>query len=107
MLAGIIHSPDYNSPVTNPAGAEADRLRVIGRMEALGQISHAEADQVRADEPTLVAPIPDDSHLAWFLDALRAQMLQRSGSNGVYQGGLQIHTTLDPGMQNGTETSLA
>ncbi|HKN50587.1 MAG TPA: biosynthetic peptidoglycan transglycosylase, partial [Actinomycetota bacterium] len=37
MLAGIIHSPDRDSPVTNPAGAEADRLRVIGRMEALGQ----------------------------------------------------------------------
>jgi penicillin-binding protein 1A len=108
MLAGIIHSPDHDSPVTNPAGAEADRLRVIGRMEALGQLSHAEADQVRADEPTLVAPVvPDDSHLAWFLDALRAQMLQRYGSNGVYQGGLQIHTTLDPGMQTGAEAALA
>ncbi|HEX9314696.1 MAG TPA: transglycosylase domain-containing protein, partial [Actinomycetota bacterium] len=107
MLAGIIHSPDRDSPVTNPAGAEADRLRVIGRMEALGQLSHAEADQVRADKPTLVAPVPDNPHLAWFLDALRAQMLQRYGSNAVYQGGLQVHTTVDPGMQAGAEAALA
>src|SRR5437764_2601700 len=107
MLAGIIHSPDRDSPVTNPASAEADRLRVVGRMEALGQISPAQADQVRADKPVLVAPVPDDPHLAWFLDALRAQMLQRYGSKAVYQGGLQIHTTLDPGMQAGAEAALA
>ncbi|HLI57822.1 MAG TPA: biosynthetic peptidoglycan transglycosylase, partial [Actinomycetota bacterium] len=38
LLAGIIHSPDVDSPITNPAGASADRLRVVGRMEALGDL---------------------------------------------------------------------
>jgi penicillin-binding protein 1A len=107
MLAGIIHSPDHDSPLTNAAGAEADRLRVVGRMEGLGQISHAEADQVRADKPTLVTPVPDNPHLAWFLDALRAQMIQRYGAKAVYEGGLQIHTTVDAGMQAGAEATLA
>jgi penicillin-binding protein 1A len=107
MLAGIIHSPDHDSPLTNPAGAEADRLRVVGRMEGLGQISHAEAEQVRADKPTLVAPVPDNPYFAWFLDALRAQMIQRYGAKGVYEGGLQIHTTVDAGMQAGAEATLA
>jgi len=107
MLAGIIHSPDHDSPITNPSAAEADRLRVIRRMEALGSITHAQADQARADKPSLAQPVPANPHYAWFLDALRTQMIQRYGTTKVYQGGLQIHTTLDPSMQAAAEASVA
>src|SRR2546430_7550819 len=99
QLAGIIHSPDHDSPALNPDGAETDRLRVIRRMEMLGSITHAEADQARAQRPTLVAPAPDNPTFAWFLDALRTNMIQRYGEKAIYEGGLQIRTTLDPSMQ--------
>ena len=106
LLAGIIQSPDHDSPITNAAAAEIDRLRVIRRMELLGSISHAEAQAARADKPTLVAPVPDNPHMAWFLDALRTEMIQRYGAQAVYEGGLQIHTTFDPRIQAAAEASV-
>ena len=106
LLAGIIHSPDHDSPVQNPAGAEADRLRVIQRMESLGSITHAEAGQARADKPVLAAAAPADANVAWFLDALRTGMIQRYGAAAVYEGGLQIQTTIDPTMQAAAEAAV-
>ena len=107
LLAGIIHSPSHDSPMSNPTAAEADRLRVIGRMETLGSISHAEAAAARLDRPVLVAPVPDNPQYAWFLDALRTDLISRYGAAKVYGGGLQIHATLDPSMQAAALSAIA
>ena len=106
LLAGIIHSPDNHSPVQNPGAAEADRQRVIGRMQKLGSISAAQADTARAAKTVLATPAPADLNLAWYMDALRTSMLSRYGAARVYTGGLQIHTTLDPAMQASAQASV-
>lgn len=106
LLAGIIHSPDADAPTTNAAAANADRLRVLGRMQMLGQVSAPEAEAARASATTLVTPAPANASYAWFLDALRTSMLARYGAGAVYGGGLQIHTTLDPAMQAAAQASI-
>ncbi|HEU5003079.1 MAG TPA: transglycosylase domain-containing protein [Actinomycetota bacterium] len=106
LLAGIIHSPDADAPTTNAAAANTDRLRVLGRMQKLHQVSATEADQARASATVLATPVPANANYAWFLDALRTSMLAQYGAQRVYGGGLQIHTTLDPAMQAAAQASI-
>jgi penicillin-binding protein 1A len=106
LLAGIIHSPDNDSPIVHPAAAQVDRLRVIQRMEALGSISPVQAAQARAEVPALVTPAAADPTQAWFLDALRTSLLSQYGAGTVYGGGLQVHTTLDPAMESAAQASV-
>ena len=106
MLAGIIHSPDNDSPIQHPAAAEADRLRVIQRMESLGSITPAQADQARADALSLVAQPAANPAFSWYLDALRTSLISRYGSGAVYGGGLEVHTTMDPAMQAAAEAAI-
>lgn len=105
LLAGIIHAPDVDAPTRNPAGAKADRLRVIGRMEALKYITPAQADQARAARTVLATPVAANPNFAWYMDALHTSMVSQYGSAMVDSGGLQIHATLDPAMQASAEAS--
>lgn len=107
MLAGIIHSPDVDSPIANPPAANADRLRVLNRMVATGSLTSAEAAAARADAPTLAAPPASNPNEAWFLDALRTSLLARYGSGTLYGDGLQVHTTMDPAMEDAAAASIA
>ncbi|HWD09031.1 MAG TPA: transglycosylase domain-containing protein [Actinomycetota bacterium] len=107
LLAGIIHSPDVDSPIANPSGASADRLRVIGRMQALGYLTPDQANQARGDVPAIAAtPTAANPTNAWFLDALRTSLLAQYGPAKVYGGGLQVHTTLNPEMQAAAQASI-
>jgi penicillin-binding protein 1A len=107
LLAGIIHSPDVDSPISHPAAANADRLEVLKRMQSVGYLTPAEADQARADAPALFQPPVANPADAWFMDALRTSLLARYGPAKVYGGGLQIHTTLDPAMQADAQAAIA
>ncbi|HSZ40442.1 MAG TPA: transglycosylase domain-containing protein [Trebonia sp.] len=47
MLAGVVNAPTLDDPINDPVDARARLDHVIGRMEAVGDITAAEASQLR------------------------------------------------------------
>jgi penicillin-binding protein 1A len=107
LLAGIIRDPiDYN-PFRYPDVALERRRIALSRMVAEGHITEDEATWYNAialpTEPTQYTPPPDD----YFVEEVKQALLAdtRLGEtaterfDAVFRGGLQIHTTLDPGIQ--------
>jgi penicillin-binding protein 1A len=119
MLAGLIREPDYYEPIDNPEVARLRRDDVLKRMEALGWISEARLAHVRG----LPLGLPEDAgrlvrrHPPFFVKYLTDQMIEnRSGEftealgktqkarrRMLYEGGLEIHTTLEPDWQSWAE----
>ena len=126
-IAGMIRSPEGNNPLTNPRNARERRDIVLRQMAARGYISAEVAEQEQA-KPLLVRPTepaaPDQPYWVDFvtrqlykqaaaepmgipqdlLDTLGATEEERITS--VYQSGLRIYTTLDPGLQDAAEQSI-
>ncbi len=101
LLAGIPQSPARLSPIENPDGVRERRAHVLERMVEEKYITPEEAAaaakeplglRVRKDPPT-IAP--------HFLEEVRKYLERQYGSQRIYQGGLRVETTLDPGMQKG------
>ena len=110
LLAGVLTSPTAYSPDNNPSAAEVRRQYVIGRMEALGDISHQAADQARANPPVLARP-PQPSTIAhadpYFVDTVRQYLFQKYGEAETLGGGLNVQTTLQPAQQAAAEATVA
>jgi penicillin-binding protein 1A len=107
LLAGLIRDPiDYN-PFVYPEIAEERRRIALNRMVAEGMITSEEAARHQAEplptEPIQYTPPPDD----YFVEEVKQALLadKRLGEtateryDAVFRGGLQIHTTLDLGVQ--------
>ena len=107
LLAGMIRDPiDYN-PFVYPEVAVERRRIALSRMVAEGIIP-PEAAELYGEvplptEPTQYTPPPDD----YFVEEVKQALLAdpRLGEtaterfDAVFRGGLQVHTTLDPGVQ--------
>jgi penicillin-binding protein 1A len=107
LLAGLIRDPiDYN-PFLYPEVAIERRRIALNRMVAEGTITEDEAAAHKLvplpSEPTQYTPPPDD----YFVEEVKQALLAdpRLGAtaterfDAVFRGGLQIHTTLDLGVQ--------
>ncbi len=106
LLAGLIRNPVGYDPIRDPGDARARRSVVLGLMVQHG---HLAADQQARAEgaalPTAIVnpPAPED----YFTAAVKDELLgdRRLGAtpqerfHAVFGGGLAIHTTLDPGLQ--------
>jgi penicillin-binding protein 1A len=114
LLAGLIRGPNLYDPVALPDRARARRHTVLGQMVA--QRSITPADALAAD----AAPLPTEVHhptpaAGWVADAARAELLRdpRLGAtpderlSALTGGGLRIHTTVDPGLQQQAERAVA
>ena len=102
MLAGLIQAPESFST----QGADDRRRWVLERMERLGHLSSGVAGRVAAEKPTVAAmPTVGEEHwrFPWFTDAVRTYLFARYGADKVYNGGLEVHTTVDPEMQQAAE----
>jgi 1A family penicillin-binding protein len=107
LLAGLIRYPGGSDPFTNPEEAKNRRALVADRMEFLGHISKEEAEQVK-NEP-LPTPQPQEPPKSsdYFAEKVKQELLQADWLGetyqeryaNVFQGGLSIHTTLDPRAQ--------
>jgi penicillin-binding protein 1A len=99
LVAGIAQSPVRLSPIENPERATQRRNHVLDRMAEEKYVSREEADEAKGEplglrlrrEPPSVAP--------HFLEDVRKYLEKEYGSQRIYQGGLKVYTTLDPGMQ--------
>lgn len=105
FLAGLPQSPGAYNPFGNPTQQAAARQRwrlVLDSMVAARQLTRAQADQVLATDlqkqmadHKAAAGTGRDPVTAHFIDYVRSYLEQRYGARSVYEGGLQVHTSLD------------
>ncbi len=114
LLAGIIQSPTGYNPVTDPAAARERRNVVLAQMHEQGYLTR------RRYEAATVQPLPSPQEIAppnqplvdgidtgYFDSWVGPQVVARYGAERAYYGGLQIHTTLDLGLQRAAEQAIA
>lgn len=105
-LVGIIPLPSRYSPYNTPDLVLRQRNRVLRRMLAEGHITRAqfaEADQ----QPLLVASQQQEEMFApYFAEDVRKYLEATYGATSLYEGGLQVHTTLDPVIQSAAKKAV-
>jgi penicillin-binding protein 1A len=108
QLVGLIPAPVRFSPNTQPSRAEDRRIDVINRMEQQGYLTGGEAQQARTERPAFKEAEPPEEvfKYPWFVDAVKRYLFHKYGATTVYNGGLEIHTTLDPRLQDLAEKAV-
>lgn len=109
-LIGIPQSPTYNDPTLYPDNAVERRNTVLDRMLSNGVITQEEADAAKAEPLVLNETIPSTNGIQnypYFTSYVRDQLLSADGyafsKAEIYEGGLEIYTTLDVAAQQAAE----
>lgn len=108
LLAGLVKSPSAYAPTLNPRRAETRRNLVLKQMLDSRAITRPEYEQARSEPIVLHDGLQRDE--AWgqhFKEQVRRELVERFGYDRVYQEGLRVYTTLDPGMQQQAEAAVA
>jgi penicillin-binding protein 1A len=109
LLAGIIASPSAYDPITNPEAALDRRDKVLGDMLGQGLLTQSEYDEAMEE------PIPEEEDIdspeiesssPFFSTWVTQQLVDRYGAGTVFGGGLEIETTLEPGLQQIAEGAV-
>jgi 1A family penicillin-binding protein len=99
LLAGLPQSPSIYDPYTNLEAAK-ERQRVVLRLMAKqGYISQSEANAAWDEELSFV-PLRVEMKAPHFVVYVIKLLEDKYGTEMVYRGGLQVHTTLDLQMQD-------
>ncbi|MBB2204014.1 penicillin-binding protein 1A [Gluconacetobacter takamatsuzukensis] len=101
FLGALPKSPTNYNPYRFPDAAKGRRDWVLQRMADIGAISGSEA-RAAQDEPlvpqsfTRPGPVPGSE---WFGEEVRRELIERYGQDTTMQGGLLVHTSMDPHLQ--------
>lgn len=107
VLAGLPQSPSLYDPYVNPDKAKKRQGEVLAAMQELKMIRAEEREQAWETElnyqmsPSLSGAAP------WLMDEIRETLIEAYGRERIYQGGLQIYTTLDMQMQKAANQAVA
>ncbi|MFQ5556722.1 MAG: transglycosylase domain-containing protein [Acidimicrobiales bacterium] len=118
LLAGLIQAPSRYDPYDADDDAIERRDQVLDRMLANGFITaeeHAEAIEapirLEADVPILEEQYPAaffvEDVKQWFLDNPRFGATREERATLLFEGGLDIHTTVDLELQADSEAAVA
>src|SRR5918993_3846877 len=100
LLAGIINLPGVYDPFIDPESAKERRNVVLHKMLEYGYITKKEHDGAVSSKLELSrGRIQYQNDNEYFLDAVRREIAEEYGDDMLYEGGLEIHTTLDPDLQ--------
>jgi len=107
MIAGIIQTPERQSPYRNMEAAVRRRNYTLARMADEGFITEAVAAEAKA-RPIVTGgdATPAPSLAPYFLETVRLHLQERYGSNAVYESGLMVRTGIDPELQRAANASL-
>ena len=107
MLAGIINLPGTYDPFAYPESARKRRNVVLDKMLAQGRITRAQhRDAVVSDLGVERGNVEEKAANEYFLNAVRQEIVHEYGEETLYQGGLDIYTTLDPGLQRQADETV-
>ena len=100
LLAGLPQAPSEYNPLLDPAAAKARRDQVLQKMAKLGYVTPKRA---RAAMASGLRVDLDESYFEhrepYFFDYVEDRLLDTYGVKKVREGGLEVHTTIDPELQ--------
>ena len=100
LLAGLPQAPSQYNPIRNPTDALERRNQVLDKMAEHGYITAEEARTASAEPLGLKrSTIFDKRREPYFFDYVQDKLIERYGVGIYRRGGLKIHTTIDPKMQ--------
>mgnify|MGYP001772860624 CR=1 FL=1 len=103
LLAGLIRSPMYYSPIKNYDRAIKRRNIVLKRMLDLGYITKEQYQQAIEEQPIIgYFSIPSVT-APYFIEYIRDELESSFSSDILYTGGFKIYTTLDLKLQRAAE----
>jgi penicillin-binding protein 1A len=107
LLAGLPQAPSEYNPFRNPEAALARRNEVLRQMVKNGYITQAEGE--RASQRGLGLR-PGTRYIQrrepYFFDYVQDKLIDRYGVGVVRRGGLRIHTTIDPALQDSARDAI-
>ncbi|MEJ2699331.1 MAG: PBP1A family penicillin-binding protein [Desulfuromonadales bacterium] len=107
MLAGLPQAPSSYSPYQHFDKAKERQQYVLGRMVANGYISKDEAQEALAEEITIRPRV--NTHIAeaaYFTEQVRRYLEDTFGAENLYTGGLEVHTSMNLGMQEAAQKAV-
>jgi penicillin-binding protein 1A len=109
LLMGIINAPTAYNPLQNPKRASRRLQHVLKRMHSVGFI---DADTWRSSEKIQVGQIidpqrPPRNPTPYWVEAIKAEVVQRWGPSLLRDAALRIHTTLDMRLQKQATQAVA
>ncbi|MEM9652567.1 MAG: transglycosylase domain-containing protein, partial [Actinomycetota bacterium] len=121
VLAGVVQAPSRLSPHVDREAAENRRRLVLQSMWEQGKLTDDQYEreirrtlwtatdgELPGGPVTVLVPREEKGaiHYPFFVDYVEAELLDRLGPDLVYNGGLTIETTIDPGVQEAAEAAL-
>ena len=107
LLAGLPQAPSEYNPFRNPQAAISRRNEVLRQMVKNGYITHAEG--MRASQRGLGLR-PGTRYIQrrepYFFDYVQDKLIDRYGVGVVRRGGLRIHTTINPTLQDSAREAI-
>jgi penicillin-binding protein 1A len=100
LLAGLPQAPSEYNPILSPGAALGRRNEVLRKMDKLGYVSHDRAEAAaEAGLGLRVSNAYFDHRQPYFFDYVENELIERYGVDTVRNGGLEVRTTIDPGLQ--------
>jgi len=106
-IAGIAQAPSRYSPLLAPDVTRARRDQVLTAMAAAGVIDEATANKLRA-RPLVVHQPPDifRERSPYFAEHVRRDIAKRYGDKALWEGGLDVETTLLPWVDEAAQENV-
>jgi penicillin-binding protein 1A len=108
MLAALPKSPSNYNPFRFPQAARGRRDWVLDRMADTHAVTPAEAEAGKAEPlvPNKYRAPESVADAGWFTEEVRRRLLDRFGPDQTTEGGLIVHTSLDPALQVQADAAL-
>ena len=106
-IAGIAQAPSRYSPLLAPDLTRARRDQVLTAMTTAGVIDESTTDNLRA-RPLVVHQPPDVFHerSPYFAEHVRRDIGKRYGEKALWEGGMEIETTLLPWIDESAQENV-
>src|SRR5712692_8238730 len=96
LIAGIFQTPERQSPFVDLKRATARRNVVLQRMADEGYITQKQAEAAKTKPiVTRGQPTQPPGIAPFFVEEVRKHLERQYGAKVLYEGGLQVRTTLD------------
>lgn len=99
FLAALPKAPNNYDPDRHPEAALGRRDWVLRRMVDDGVISSADAESAAAQPIVVRSRTTETVRADFFAEEVRREIVQRYREQGLYEGGLVVHSTIDPRLQ--------
>jgi penicillin-binding protein 1A len=107
LIAGIIQTPERQSPYVDVRRAMRRRNYVLQRMAEEGYVTKAVADAAAGKAiETRGQPTQEESIAPYFVEEVRKYVERKYGAKQLYENGLSVYTSLDVDLQLAANRAL-